>query len=240
MGPFFRATPYISPQGTEFSANESVIKQGTHNKSQIVNLFDHLLTPTEMNILCKGLSFVPTPKFNNFNWTKDMCLFARKLRWQKYFCLKQKREAAELGIDPRRLEDVRLLFGIAESTVNTGKGPMTTFKNSSIKMPPQGDISAVDVFVDVLLRDLEHMRIHSRPNCTQTELEAIQPLEQDENVVLKPSDKGGNIVLMNRDQYLLMCNALLNDVTCYETLPRDPTAQYQGQLREILETAKRN
>lgn len=75
----------------------------------------------EKNVLCKGLSFVPTPKFNLFDWTKDISLFSRKLRWQKYFCTRQRREALKLGIAPNMLEDVHLLYGIADSMDDTGK-----------------------------------------------------------------------------------------------------------------------
>lgn len=66
--------------------------------------------------------------------------------WRKYFWLKEKRESAELAIDPEMLEDVPLLYGIAESTVDTGKGPMANLKNKSTKMPTQRDVSATRHF----------------------------------------------------------------------------------------------
>lgn len=62
-----------------------------------------------------------------------------------------------LGVAPEMLEDIRLLYGLADSTVNTGKGPLSDLKNKCTKMPPQGDSSVIEV-----LRDLEHLRTHSR------------------------------------------------------------------------------
>lgn len=37
-----------------------------------------------------------------------------------------------------------------------------------------------------------------------------------------------------------MCNDLLSNVTCYETLSRDPTELYQNKLKLILQEAKSN
>lgn len=52
---------------------------------QTIYLSSHILTNAEMGILQKGLSFVPTSKFNIFKWTTDLNLLACKLRWCKYF-----------------------------------------------------------------------------------------------------------------------------------------------------------
>lgn len=117
---------------------------------------------------------------------------------------------------------------------------MTDLKNLSTKMPPVGDISVIDVFEEAVLKYLACLRVHSKPNCTQTELEVIKSLENEKELIVKPSDKGGNTVILDRDQYLSMCKRLLDDKTCYEGLPRDPTEMFQKELLGILETSKRN
>lgn len=65
---------------------------------------------------------------------------------------------------------------------------MTNVKNRSTKMPPQVDISAIYFFVAVVLKDLGHLRIHPKSNCTHAELEAIQSLEKDDEIILKSSE----------------------------------------------------
>lgn len=105
-------------------------------------------------------------------------------------------------------------------------------------MPPIGDISAVDIFMDLVLRDLTKLKIHHSPNCTPSEFEAIRSLERDSNIIIKSSDKGGNTVLMDRDQYITMCNNLLSDMVSYKVLPCDPTDQYQKELLTVLLHAK--
>lgn len=110
-----------------------------------------------MGILQRGLSFVPTASFNLFHWTKDLHLFARKLRWHKYHCLRERRECNELGIPDNILQDVRLSFGLADNNNEQGLGPFTELKTKNRKMPPLEDISCIDVFLDLVLRDLEHI-----------------------------------------------------------------------------------
>lgn len=137
------------------------------------------------------------------------------------------------------LQDVRLLYDLGDSINDTGKGPMTDLKNMSIRMPPIGDISVVDVFTDSVLKDLEKIRPHPVANCTTQELEAIKSLEQNSNIIIiKASDKGGNTVILDRDQYTTMCNSLLKNIQCYETLTSDPTEVYKTELRGILKDAK--
>lgn len=191
-----------------------------------------------MNILCKGLSFVPLPKYNTFKWTTDINLFVRKLKWKKFFSIQARKEAAELGIPPDMLQDVRLLYDIADTIPDSGQGPMTTLRGRNTKMPPLGDISVPDVFLDAVTRDLEQLRVHSTNNCTPTDLKALASLEGDDQIVIKPSDKGGNIVIMDRTQYIQMCNDLLSNTTCYEVLAQNPTLTYQTELRSILQEAK--
>lgn len=64
-------------------------------------------------------------------------------------------------------------------------------------------------------------------------------LEKDKNIVIKPSDKGGNVVVLDHKDCLHMRLRLLGDTSCYEVLTKDPTADYKDVLIEILGEAKR-
>ena len=53
----------------------------------VVDLSSRVLTPAEMSLLSKGLSFCPTPKeVDIFAWRKDMFDFVRRLRLKGYYC----------------------------------------------------------------------------------------------------------------------------------------------------------
>lgn len=147
----------------------------------------------------------------------------------------------ELGIPSDRLQDVSLLYGLAESTPDSGYGPMTDLKTRSTKMPPIWDISVIDALLDGVLRDLEHLRTYSVGNCTHQEQEALSSFEADTPILLSNHRiRGGNIVILDREQYEQMCKNLLSDRVCYETLDRDPTDIYQKELKSILKQAKSN
>ncbi|CAH2301746.1 Hypothetical predicted protein, partial [Pelobates cultripes] len=57
------------------------------------------------------------------------------------------------------------------------------------------------------------------------------------DLIIKPSDKGGNIVLMDKDHYLEMCMEHLRDTQAYQKLTRDPTPQFLNKLKSILTPA---
>uniref|UniRef100_A0A8C5N1Z7 Reverse transcriptase domain-containing protein n=1 Tax=Leptobrachium leishanense TaxID=445787 RepID=A0A8C5N1Z7_9ANUR len=54
------------------------------------------------------------------------------------------------------------------------------------------------------------------------------------DLIIKPSDKGGNITIMSKDQYEFMVKTLLEDSNVYVRLPQDPTKRFMDQLGEIL------
>lgn len=56
------------------------------------------------------------------------------------------------------------------------------------------------------------------------------------SLLLKPSDKGGNTVVMDYSDYQQMCLRLLDDPACYEILTSDPTNEYKSILTQILKS----
>ncbi|CAH2283505.1 Hypothetical predicted protein [Pelobates cultripes] len=87
--------------------------------------------------------------------------------------------------------------------------------------------------------DLAKMHLE-RPlnnNLTINERKAVKELKSLDNVIIKPADKGGNIVLLNRDMYIDMCMAHLSDVSNYSVLPSDPTEMYIKDFEALLTIA---
>ncbi|XP_040277995.1 zinc finger protein OZF-like [Bufo bufo] len=106
-------------------------------------------------------------------------------------------------------------------------------------MPPLGDPTCIDVFVNQVCRDLSSLiSRHGGFNCSKSEYKALLDLEKKKNLIIKPLDKGGNIVLMNTNDYTNMCHTLLDDRDTYEKLKCDPTVEYQRELIDILRIAK--
>ena len=58
----------------------------------------------------------------------------------------------------------------------------------------------------------------SRPNLTIKETQALRSLQNDDSIQIKPADKGGAIVLMDKDTYINKCYDHLNDTTTYKKI----------------------
>lgn len=102
-----------------------------------------------------------------------------------------------------------------------------------------GDLSCVDIFVDLVITDLRHLRrFRSTNNLFIEERKALTNLEKDHSITFKPCDKGGNTVVMDRDEYGRLCEDLLKDRNCYGVFYRDPTDSFQTELKHFLTDAK--
>ncbi|XP_075684194.1 uncharacterized protein LOC142652437 [Rhinoderma darwinii] len=139
------------------------------------------------------------------------------------------------------LPNLRLLEGLwEESHREEGKGPFTTLRVPSTKFAPLNDNTPIDVFVKVV-EDQLRLLDRSRPsgfNTTQDEMVALRSLKGDDTIIIKPSDKGGNVVVMDRTRYSMMCYQILNDHQCYKVLESDPSMSFRNQLKCILSSAK--
>ncbi|CAH2324683.1 Hypothetical predicted protein, partial [Pelobates cultripes] len=73
---------------------------------------------------------------------------------------------------------------------------------------------------------------------SKSERLALKELKSLDNIIIKPADKGGNIVLLNRQEYINMCMIHLDDKSCYRTLPSDLTNTFLSELNILLADAK--
>ena len=62
-------------------------------------------------------------------------------------------------------------------------------------------------------------------------------LRNNKDIVIKPADKGGNIVIMNTEDYIKEGLGQLTDHNYYEVLNEDPTLNYSNQIHQILQQA---
>ena len=74
-------------------------------------------------------------------------------------------------------------------------------------------------------------------NLKKEEWTAINTLRRNENIIIKPADKGGNIVIMNKEDYIHEGLRQLSDHNFYEELEEDPTKNYNNQIYQALHQA---
>ncbi|XP_077117394.1 uncharacterized protein LOC143773978 [Ranitomeya variabilis] len=64
--------------------------------------------------------------------------------------------------------------------------------------------------------------------------QCIKRLKNLKDIVIKPADKGGNIVIWPTKLYEAEAYRLLRDTSCYKKLTYNPLSSYKEQLRKIL------
>ncbi|CAJ0921339.1 unnamed protein product [Ranitomeya imitator] len=151
---------------------------------------------TELKVLNMGLSFCPTPKWDSFQLERDLQRFYRNIRLKVHFEEPPSSTVNRLGITPSQREEAKITLG------------SLGLRNPSTFVPPKSN-HAVETFINLLDRDIKGT-IHEqrlgllpvRHNLNPLEKQALDTLSENRNIVIKPADKGGAIVIMNKHQYV--------------------------------------
>ncbi|XP_053567774.1 intraflagellar transport protein 80 homolog [Bombina bombina] len=77
-----------------------------------------------------------------------------------------------------------------------------------------------------------------KQNLTLKQKEAIAQLKGNSQIVIRTADKGGAVVVMNRDDSVTEAKRQLHNTRDYEKLPKDPTSTFKLQLKHILDDGR--
>ncbi|CAH2221128.1 Hypothetical predicted protein [Pelobates cultripes] len=210
------------------------------NQNQIINLSKFNLNEHHTSLLNKGLSFVPTPNTNKFNWVKDTNLFGRKLALNVIHKRRDQKTAKEIGMSYEDFQTHQMLVFLLDEQNPDFK--LTDLKPESWFTPNLSKVSSVDLFIQMTTSAIESLTTSEvlHDNLTAQQRKALKELNTDRNIIIKPSDKGGNVVIMDRDHYIDMCMEHLKDTSAYRKLTMDPTTLYLSELKHILDAALEN
>lgn len=150
-------------------------------------------------MLDKGLKFAPPRSLSKFRTYMDMHKYVRKLNIKRY-----------LASNP-----VRSDLGVGSQFQHSG------LSNAPLFNPPGVMAPSIRVFRDVVLRDLEDIKV--KKFRMQKDLEVgLDSLCNNKSLVIHPADKGGGIVVLDRCDYLKEIHRILGDSETYIPLNRDP------------------
>ncbi|CAJ0946809.1 unnamed protein product, partial [Ranitomeya imitator] len=202
----------------------------TNNPQQVYNLSSHQLSGNEISLLQKGLKFAPTKQAKPFELYISMKKYLRNLALKKYFLKKEHIST-----------NIRLC--------NTTEYVHTSLANASTFHPIQEYSKAFHSFDMLVSRDIRKYNTKNMqylPNNLNTqERKAIKDLQTNHNIVVRPADKGGGIVILDHSMYHQESIRLLSDPITYKKLRYDPTTQYiiklsalayKGKSKGILDT----
>ena len=88
-----------------------------------------------------------------------------------------------------------------------------------------------------LMQELSKAPKYQRFNLTKNERQAVKSLSQNPNIIIKPADKGGAIVIQDKQKYIEECLRQLNNTEHYKKLYHNPTTEYNNKILKTLQQA---
>ena len=74
---------------------------------------------------------------------------------------------------------------------------------------------------------------NTKKNLKKEEYQAMRELYNNNDIVIKPADKGGSIVIMNTTDYIAEADRQLNNPDHYEKLLEDPTQKFPTHINNL-------
>ena len=204
-----------------------------HDK--IINLSFVNLLPEHISLLLKGLKFVPTPAGLDAGilWD-DLSKFHNKLRRTCYFN------------DPANNNSSNSQSS-APVTVLTAQAPPEylgtpfAFQHRDFKLPstwvcpPQAaGLERMIVLNEEAFLHRPPEFVQARHNLTPDERWALKDLARNNNIVIRPADKGAAVVLWPRAAYLTEGYRQLSNQGFYHYLDHNPTQAFKWQIHQFV------
>ena len=219
------ASPSRSPSASDsISISPSRRKPKYHNSGNVVNLSSRQLSQNELSLLNLGLPFSTSCKsINKEQVCTDTFNFIRRLKLREYF-------GSNAPLPNESEED---------------RDPTNWVSSNPDWYPAEvqnGSSAGLQHFIDRTVEDMRHRLLDNDEkfwnNLTTEQRRALTALKRDESIVIKPSDKSGGIVVMDRADYEKKCLEHLSDQSFYEAIESDPNPGYRQSLNEIIDQLK--
>ncbi|XP_069605745.1 uncharacterized protein [Ranitomeya imitator] len=167
---------------------------------------------------------------------KDTQLFLRKVILRKLHF----KSRDDVGLDTTLEQEA--LAALEELAEEADAPPTGTFPISVARrcttFPPFSLCPQIDIFNRLVLEDLKKISSDKRGNnLTSAQGKAIKELKAMHDVVIKPADKGGNVVIWPTVKYEKEAFRQLRDREAYTPLACNPLSKYSSELLEILDRA---
>lgn len=173
------------------------------------------LSRAELDLLSRGLTFVPTVDLGLDQKNQlelDLQNYHRKIKLAVYF-----------GNTPR------------PKRFRPFVGP-STWSPLMCDLPPQ-----IQQLINTDLKTFknDYKFIEERSNISLEEIKILKNLKNSKKLVLKPADKGSAIVILSREQYILEVERQLNDKVYYQKLKEPIYMKTIPMILNILDQLKK-
>ena len=184
-------------------------------------------------MLSKGLKFVPVKRFtDDFQSKHDAETFFRRLRLKAHFHENNQQDSTiqiyEENGSPPEQESEKL---------------DKLFPKKSSWTPNPGHYNALDLYIDKCRYEISRLNFKTSParsNLSRQEWSTLTSLKKRNDIVIKPADKGGKVVVWRKDLYIQEGYSQLL-TNSYQHLDKDRTkAFYKTIINAVKEEINNN
>ena len=93
--------------------------------------------------------------------------------------------------------------------------------------------------INEFLKELDTPLTRTTKNLKKKEHQAMRELYTNTDIIIKPADKGGSIVIMNTTDYIAEAERQLNNPDHSEKLQEDPTQKFNIHINNLINQAWR-
>ena len=186
---------------------------------------DHTLSNDQVNILNKGLKFCPTQKRKDPAESRlDLEGFHQKIRTKEFFS----KQNPKIPKKSANIIDKLRPYGNITNFLK--------LRQKSKWKPPHGSPN-LETFINVNEMDLsnEPPYRNKRQNISEGERIALRGLAKNNEITIKPADKGGAIFIMNTKDYIKEAERQLSDEATYKRIKTDQTNKHQKEVYDYLD-----
>ncbi|CAG2204322.1 unnamed protein product [Mytilus edulis] len=203
------------PEKEKKSVQENEV---TNTSCPVINLSSKNLNTEHMSLLSKGLSFIPAQKKVNIGKVlADLTEWERRMRLKEYFYnIKEHEEVKEKS-----------------------ECSKTRRKNKDFTPKPGKNIW-LDTYIEVVKGDVMNgLKQRKSINLTTKEENALKDILQDDDIVIRPADKGSGIVVINKEEYFKKLEEEITNNDTYSETEQNTTHQITKKVKSLVNRMKK-
>lgn len=137
--------------------------------------------------------------------------------------------------------DLELLLK-GENTSGGAASKKSSLKKTSSIYPAPSSNQGVSTFLKMTCQEIRNLKSKSfiAENLTPNEKVALRNLSSLHEITIKASDKGGNIVLMDNDQYSRMVKIFMHNRDWYRPVGPDVVQTFNNKFYALVDEAFQN
>ena len=208
------------PRSSSLSKTDNVMTTHTRVKPRtnidsvaVTNLSQHPLNECQTSLLSRGLKFIPDR--HKVDKLKLLAEWERRMRLRKFFYAE--------GTEPQTKQDKN--------------DPSEKFKvpKKSSFTPNKGRDMWLDMYIEMVKTDITNsLQKLGKLNISPGENDAFLSLLHNDDIVIRPADKGSGIVVLDKVKYIQSLQKEMEESDSYDVTDEDQTKKSLREVKKLV------